>query len=168
MNQKIKEIHKKYNDLVFRCAISHLFNVGGDTLRSADVEAGRRTIREKGDTPLMTAEFSEKIFLCAVELAQVDIWEVLKFVQTDIPISDCTVHPGKIVEFRRVESGDKILTCVVSPYEDDGKLEEVEEILNAEKAKFPFGYRTPDAIYKALHKVGIRPQEIEADCYIDI
>lgn len=133
MNKKISEINREYGENIFRMAITHLIQVGANNLKDADVEATCETIMQ--ETPanyIMTPEFRCNILRCSVELAQEPIWDVLKYIKTDIGIDGVTVHPGVIVDFKQNATGNHIMTCVVPA---DTYDETLEEVVNAVEKK---------------------------------
>ena len=109
--KNIKEIKKKYGDNIFRMAISHLYETGIKAIQDVDVEPiCKKIIDETPESAIMTGELQADILRCAAELSKLPLWDVLRFVQTDIKIFGATVHPGVIVEFRRYNAGKYVLT----------------------------------------------------------
>ena len=108
----MKDIVKKYGEITVRLAITHLFSVGYDNLTdlkidSAIEEAGRAS---KGD--LMTPELKTQILECCRELKKESLWNIMRFIKTDLDIDDATVTVGKIVQIRHNCTGDVICTLL--------------------------------------------------------
>lgn len=86
---EIENIRNVHGDVVFRCSLSHLIDVGARNLK--DDEAVSETIKYIHETTptnsIMTADFQTEIVKCASELAKLDIWDVLRYVKTDLGFS---------------------------------------------------------------------------------
>lgn len=84
----IRAIEDKYGLMVFRCALSHLVSCGAQVLQDAEeIEKCKADIQ--ANTPsnsIMTAGFQCGIVDCAVELADIDAWDLFKYIQTDVAI----------------------------------------------------------------------------------
>ena len=170
MNKTIKELQKKYGEHVFRMSITHLFDVGAKHLKDADVEKTCQEIHKT--TPknsILTPELSADILRCSVELARLPIWDVLKFVKTDIEISGATVHPGIVIEFRQNALGDLILSGVVPADTDDDTLYEIEESISMKMEDYEkkhgsyYGFSYKDAIVQSFKEAGVRLTTPEPD-----
>ncbi len=170
MNKTIKEIQKKYGEHVFRMSLTHLVDIGAKHLKDADVEKTCQVILEK--TPknaILTPELSADILRCSVELAQIPIWDVLKFIKTDIEISGATVHPGIVIEFRKNALGDFIYSGVAPADTDDGILDEIEEAISMKMETYEkehgsfYGFSYKDAIVQSFKEAGIRLTSPEPD-----
>lgn len=85
----IENIRNKHGDLLFRAGLTHLVDTGARNLLNDEaVQATIKQIREETpDNSVMTAEFMEEIVNCAAELATIEIWDVLRYVKTDLEIS---------------------------------------------------------------------------------
>lgn len=86
----IKAIEDKYGLVVFRCALSHLISCGSQMLSlSEEIAKTKANINE--NTPnnsIMTASFQCAILDCAVELAKLEVWDLFRYIQTDVSIDD--------------------------------------------------------------------------------
>lgn len=170
MNKKINEICRKYGEHIFRMAITHLMQIGVDNLKDADVEAVcQKMMKETPENYIMTPEFRCNILKCSVELAQIPVWDILKYIQTDIGIDGITVHPGIIVNFKQNATCRELMTCVVSADTDDEKLEEavnaVEKKLESyiRKTGSAYGFSFCKEIEEALKTAKIRIKDIPVD-----
>lgn len=152
--KNIKDIQKKYGENIFRMAITHLFETGVKALQDVDVEPiCKKIIDETPESAIMTGELQADILRCAAELAKLSLWDVLRFVQTDVQIYGATVHPGVIIEFRRIddEKIDEVTTCI------EKKIAEH----SSEKGAYRLPYE--DFIKEGFKEFGIRPQAIVPD-----
>lgn len=168
--EKIKEIWKRYNDYVFRLAVTHLFSVGVENLKKIDIEAVVKECVEKTpDNYPMTGEFRAQLTRCAYELAQIPMWDILKFIQMEIKIDNTTVHPGVFVQFRSASTNEEFLSCALPAETTESDLDEVEERITALKEQYKsmqgsmynFPYRK--AIHTALEENGIKAAEMPLD-----
>ena len=163
MNNTIKEIQRKYGEHVFRMAITHLFDIGVKHLKDADVEQTCQEILETmPKNSILTPELSADILRCSVEIAKLPIWDVLKFIKTDIEISGAVVHSGIIIEFRQNALGDLIFSGVVPADTDECTLYEIEESVNMKMEAYEkehgsyYGFSHKDAIVQSFKEAGIR------------
>lgn len=167
--KNIKDIQKKYGENIFRMAITHLYETGAKAIQEVDIEKEcKKIIDETPESAIMTGELQADILRCAAELSKLPLWDVLRFVQTDIQIYGATVHPGVIIEFRRNASGKEIFTCVVPPDTDDETIEEVTTCIEkriTEHSSEKGAYRLPyeDFIKEGFKEFKIRPQAIVPD-----
>ena len=170
MNKTVKEIQRKYGEHVFRMAITHLFDVGVKHLKNADVEKICQEILET--TPknsILTPELSADILRCSVELAKLPIWDVIKFIKTDIEISGAVVHPGIVIEFRQNVLGDIIFSGDVPADTDACTLYEIEESVNMKMEAYEkehgsyYGFSHKDAIVQSFKEAGVRLTTPEPD-----
>lgn len=85
---QIRGISDKYGEVMFRCGLTHLVDVGGRNLQNDELvkEAIEEIRKSTPDNSVMTADFQADIVNCAHDLAQLDIWDVLRYVKTDLPI----------------------------------------------------------------------------------
>lgn len=88
----IKRIEDKYGLMVFRCALSHLVSCGAQVLQNeAEVAECKQKIH--AETPansIMTAGFQCDIVDCAVELADIEAYDLFRYIQTDVAIDGWT------------------------------------------------------------------------------
>lgn len=177
MYQNIKKIEKTYTQPVFRFALSHLFNVGADRLlntfyakddtgngsvlnETALEEECKKIIAETPSTSLMTGSLLADVLRCAVMLAKYDVWELFKFIQTDIGISGVNVHPGTYMTFRRECDAAVITSVIIPPYADaDGVNDAIDQLHSLSEISV---IRNQD-ILDAFHAFGIRPS-VEMPC----
>ncbi len=165
----IKAIQKKYSESIFMMAITHLFETGINLIKEADIEKEcKKIIEETPECAIMTGELQADILRCAAELAIIPLWDVLRFIKTDVGIYGATVHPGIIIEFRRNTTDKEILTCVIPSGTNEETIEDVLNQIEAditEQASEKGSYRLPyeDFIRSAFKKHGIRPQAVIPD-----
>lgn len=82
--QKIDEI-RKYDESMFRMAISHLMDVGIRHLDECCVETACKAINEKDDSnAFMTNSFMCDIVRTAGELAKIDHIHLLVYIQREV------------------------------------------------------------------------------------
>lgn len=86
--RSIKAIEDKYGLMAFRCGLSNLVSCGAQAL--ADTE---EVIKAKAEiqinTPvnsIMTADFQCDIIDCSVDLSGIDVWDLFRYIQTDVVI----------------------------------------------------------------------------------
>lgn len=86
--EESKEIIEKIrhkDEVVFRCAISHLMDVGIRVLTDENVKATCNDIMERDDSNLiMTNDFQCAIVRTAAELAKIDHIHLLVYIQTKL------------------------------------------------------------------------------------
>lgn len=88
--RKIKAIEDKYGLMIFRCGLTHLFSCGAQTLSDTE-EVTACKVKIENETPpnsIMTAGFQCGIIDCAVELADVGVWDLFRYIRTDVVIND--------------------------------------------------------------------------------
>lgn len=86
----ILAIQDKYGLVLFRCGLTHLVSCGAQALQDADeVAKCKKNIQDTtpGDA-IMSPDFQCSIVDCAVELSNVDIWDLFRYIQTDVVIDD--------------------------------------------------------------------------------
>lgn len=91
---KILHIKGKYNtagDILFRCALQHLIDVGARHLTpetiaktSQEIIMRHNKAAKEGKHLFMTSDFEIAIVACAAELAQIDITDLLIYVQREM------------------------------------------------------------------------------------
>ena len=88
----IKRIEDKYGLLVFRCALQHLVLCGIQALMDREeVEKCKKEIHETtSPRSFMTADFQCGIIDCAVELASIEVWDLFRYIRTDVAIDGWT------------------------------------------------------------------------------
>lgn len=168
--KKIKEIWKKYNDYVFRLAVTHLFSVGIENLKNINIDVvAKECIENTPDNYPMTGEFRAQLMRCAYELAQLPMWDILKFVQTEIKIDNTTVHPNVFVQFRSASTNEEYLSFALPADTSEFDVEEIVERIDQLKEQhkslhgslYEFPYRK--AIRSALEEKGIKAAELPVD-----
>ena len=106
MKAKLRELYQKYGDYVFRLALCVLFYNGMKNIKESELEKECMTIiKSTPENSLVTGEMQANIYHCAYDLSEMTVWDILKFVRTDIEIDGAIVHPGMIVEFRQSANG---------------------------------------------------------------
>ena len=85
MNKQIAEIRKKYGEPMLRMAIDHVISVGTNNLKNVNADkVCAQILKETPENSIMTPEFSAELMRCAIELAQVPVGDILKYIQTDM------------------------------------------------------------------------------------
>ena len=126
MNKKINEISKKYGEHMMRMAIDNVIGVGVNNLKDVNAdEVCAQILRDTPDNYIMTPEFRAELMRCSIELAQIPIGDILKYIQTNMAYDGVTVHPGVIVCFRQNATNKQLLTCIVPPDTEEETLDEV-------------------------------------------
>lgn len=84
----IKAIEDKYGLVMFRCGLTHLVSCGAQTLQdTGEIEKCKEEIQiATSKNSIMTADFQCEIIDCAVELSSIDIWDLFRYIQTDVEI----------------------------------------------------------------------------------
>ena len=87
---EIRAIENKYGLMLFRCGLSHLVSCGAQLLQDEkEVEACKNKIKsETPDNAIMTAGFQCEIINCAVELSKINIWDLFRYIKTDVEIDE--------------------------------------------------------------------------------
>ena len=168
MSEQIKAIEKKYGEHTFRMSITHLLGAGHSNFENVDVEKACKDLIE--NTPanyIMTGELRAEIMRCSVELSKIPLWDILRYIQTDIKIDGATVHPGLFITFRRNATCEHITAGVVPAETDLSVIEEIEEEIEKmmdayeEKHGSYYGFSYKDAIENAFKEHGIRIRSID-------
>lgn len=91
---KISKIRSDYcsaGDVVFRCAIQHLIDIGAKHFSEEAIKHAHREIdrnhavaKEDGKHLIMSADFEKAIVSCAAELANIDSGVLLAYIQRNI------------------------------------------------------------------------------------
>ena len=164
MNKQIAEIRKKYGEPMLRMAIDHVISVGTNNLKNVNADkVCAQILKETPANSIMTPEFS------AIELAQVPIGDILKYIQTDMRYDGVTVHPGIIVRFRQNATCHHIMTCVIPADTVEETLEEavksVEDALEAyiDKNGSAYAFSFTTAIENAFKDASIEIKDIPVD-----
>ena len=89
--EKIDKIRNQYGEIQFRMGLSHLFDIGyeeasritDDDLKDtlAALLEKEEVARKQGKYPIMTPQFQCEIMKIGRDLAQISVWELLKYVQ---------------------------------------------------------------------------------------
>lgn len=128
MKANLRELYQKYGDYVFRLALCVLFYNGMKNIKESELEKECMTIiKSTPENSLVTGEMQANIYRCAYDLSEMTVWDILKFVRTDIEIDGAIVHPGMIVEFRQSANGKGIMTLVLPPETTEEQIEELLE-----------------------------------------
>ncbi len=170
MNKQIAEIRKKYGEPMLRMAIDHVISVGTNNLKNVNADkVCAQILKETPENSIMTPEFSAELMRCAIELAQVPVGDILKYIQTDMRYDGVTVHPGIIVRFRQNATCHHIMTCVIPADTDEETLEEtvktVEDRLEAyiDKKGSAYAFSFTTAIEEAFKNAKIEIRSIPVD-----
>ena len=170
MNKQIDEIRKKNGEPMLRMAIDHMIGVGINNLKDVNAdEVCARILKETPVNSIMTPEFSAELMRCAIELSQISIGDILKYIQTDMRYDGVTVHPGIIIRFRQNATCHNIMTCVIPADTDEETLDDavkaVEDKLERHIAKtgsaYAFSFTT--AIEEAFKDAKIEIRSIPVD-----
>ena len=91
---KINKIRNQYGEMQLRMGISYLFEIGceeASRITDDDLEDTLAALLEKeeaarkqGKYPIMTPQFQCEIMKIGRDLAQISVWELLKYVQNYI------------------------------------------------------------------------------------
>lgn len=170
MSKQIDEIRKKYGEPMLRMGIDHVIGVGINNLKDVNAdEVCARILKETPANSIMTPEFSAELMRCAIELSQISIGDILKYIQTDMRYDGVTVHPGIIVRFRQNATCHHIMTCVIPADTVEETLEEavksVEDALEAyiDKNGSAYAFSFTTAIENAFKDASIEIKDIPVD-----
>lgn len=165
MNKTIERIYKEYGEMVFRMGLTHLFNVGADKLLNSDIEADcADMIATTPANSLISGEMQAQIHRCGAALAKIDVWEIFKFIQTEIGIDSVQTHPGKFLRFQDRRTGHVITEFRVSCDTDKGDIYEVVKIMGiTANSLSPSQDVLAECIHRAFRMKGIRPEPINYD-----
>lgn len=170
MSKQIDEIRKKYGEPMLRMGIDHVIGVGINNLKDVNAdEVCARILKETPANSIMTPEFSAELMRCAIELSQISIGDILKYIQTDMRYDGVTVHPGIIIRFRQNATCHNIMTCVIPADTDEETLEEtvktVEDRLEAyiDKKGSAYAFSFTTAIEEAFKNAKIEIRSIPGD-----
>lgn len=167
MKEKIRGLYHKYGEYAFRLALTVLFSSGMNNIKKSELEKEcEKIVKNTSDNSLVTGEMQANIYRCAYALSEMTVWDILKFVRTDLEIDGAIVHPGMIVEFRQNVSGKVISTLVLPPETTE---EQVEDLLDGIErdietnlgTKVHFHYE--NCIKEQLRKVKLRSEVLMAD-----
>lgn len=167
MKAKLRELYQKYGDYVFRLALCVLFYNGMKNIKESELEKECMTIiKSTPENSLVTGEMQANIYRCAYDLSEMTVWDILKFVRTDIEIDGAIVHPGMIVEFRQSANGKGIMTLVLPPETTEEQIEELLDTIERDVetnagSKADFHYE--NCIKEQIQKAKIRSEVLTAD-----
>lgn len=170
MNKQIDEIRKKNGEPMLRMAIDHMIGVGINNLKDVNAdEVCARILKETPVNSIMTPEFSAELMRCAIELSQISIGDILKYIQTDMRYGGVTVHPGIIIRFRQNATCHNIMTCVIPADTDEETLDDavkaVEDKLerHIDKTGSAYAFSFTTAIEEAFKDAKIEIRSIPVD-----
>ncbi len=170
MNKQIDEIRKKNGEPMLRMAIDHMIGVGINNLKDVNAdEVCARILKETPVNSIMTPEFSAELMRCAIELSQISIGDILKYIQTDMRYDGVTVHPGIIIRFRQNATCHNIMTCVIPADTDEETLDDavkaVEDKLerHIDKTGSAYAFSFTTAIEEAFKDAKIEIRSIPVD-----
>ena len=167
MKAKLRELYQKYGDYVFRLALCVLFYNGMKNIKASELEKECMTIiKSTPENSLVSGEMQANIYRCAYDLSEMTVWDILKFVRTDIEIDGAIVHPGMIVEFRQSANGKGIMTLVLPPETTEEQIEELLDTIERDVetnagSKADFHYE--NCIKEQIQKAKIRSEVLTAD-----
>lgn len=170
MNKQIDEIRKKNGEPMLRMAIDHMIGVGINNLKDVNAdEVCARILKETPVNSIMTPEFSAELMRCAIELSQISIGDILKYIQTDMRYDGVTVHPGIIIRFRQNATCHNIMICVIPADTDEETLDDavkaVEDKLerHIDKTGSAYAFSFTTAIEEAFKDAKIEIRSIPVD-----
>ena len=170
MNKQIDEIRKKNGEPMLRMAIDHMIGVGINNLKDVNAdEVCARILKETPVNSIMTPEFSAELMRCAIELSQISIGDILKYIQTDMRYDGVTVHPGIIIRFRQNATCHNIMTYVIPADTDEETLDDavkaVEDKLerHIDKTGSAYAFSFTTAIEEAFKDAKIEIRSIPVD-----
>ena len=167
MKAKLRELHQKYGDYVFRLALCLLFDNGIKNIKAFELEKKcEMIIKSTPDNSLITGEMQANIYHCAYALSEMKVWDILKFVRTDIEIDGAIVHPGMIVEFRHSENSKEIMALVLPPETTEEQVEELLDGIERDvetNAGLKADFHYENCIKEQILKVKIRSEVLTAD-----
>ena len=170
MSKQIDEIRKKYGEPMLRMGIDHVIGVGINNLKDVNAdEVCARILKETPANSIMTPEFSAELMRCAIELSQISIGDILKYIQTDMQYDGVTVHPGIIIRFMQNATCHNIMTCVIPADTNEEMLEDavktVEDRLEAyiDKTGSAYAFSFTTAIEEAFKNAKIEIRSIPVD-----
>lgn len=163
----IKELYKKYGDIVFRMALSHLCHVGVDRIKDVNIEESVKEVLASPNNTLIDNKLQAEILKCAYALAQLSLWDILAFVKTDVEISGVTVHPGIIVDFHNKSTGWNYATYVIPSGTNEDTIEEIAAEVR-EKNTLYSKEKVQSMLVSAFRSRGIFLKPVEQDMSIGI
>ncbi len=166
MKDKIRELYQKYGEYCFRLALSFLFDTGMKNIKEEDIDKEcEKIIKGTPANSFISGEMQADIYRCAHALSEMTVWDILKYVRTDLEIDGAVVHPGMIVEFRNNVNGKGIMTLVLPPETTEEQVNDVLDGIERDietnlGKKVHFHYET--CIKEQLRKAKIRPEALVA------
>ncbi len=167
MKAKIRELHQKYGEYVFRLALSVFFDIGMKNIKRHEIDKEcEKIVQSTPKNALVTGEMQANIYRCAYELSKMTVWDILKYVRTDLEIEGAIVHPGMIVQFRQSANDREIMTVVLPPEITEGQ---VEDLLDGIEREVETHIGTNERVHyencikEQLKNVNLRCDEFQAD-----
>lgn len=170
MSKQIDDIRKKYGEPMLCMAIDHVIGVGINNLKDVNAdEVCAQILKKTPANSIMTPEFSAELMRCAIELSQISIGDILKYIQTDMRYDGVTIHPGIIIRFRQNATCHNIMTCVIPADTEEETLEEavktledkLEAYIDKNGSAYAFSFTT--AIENAFKDANIEIKDIPVD-----
>ncbi len=128
---KMIEISRKYAEPTLRMAITHLIDKGREAFVNLDIEETcKKVLAETPKNSLITAELQAEIIRCCKELCEVDIWDILRYVKTEIEIYGVYTVNGQLLRFLKNATGDYVAAYIVPNGADDEQISEASERLD--------------------------------------
>lgn len=165
----VKSIYDKHGELIFRLAVTHLFDKGMENAKTEDVEETIQRLKENPEAgnDLLGKDTRIKILECVKDLINVPLWDVLRFIKTNVAIDGTEVTDGKIVQLRHNVTGDVITTLLCDPTVDQFDVDDVSDKIDDELAEhlaahddaadFDYIESAIKAFRKAGHKARVLP-----------
>lgn len=166
----VKEIYDKYGEMCFRIAIAHLYDKGMCFFKNTDLNKIIDEIDESlKDNAILSKDVQIQINRCASELAEIDVWDILKFVKTDLDVDGITVHQGKILSFKENCTDIEKARFLISNHTDEEEISLAKSILEEEMLHYETEYGDfsefdyMDAINECLCVAGIQIMDTSPD-----
>jgi len=93
--KEIQSLENKYGLVLFRMALTHLFDAGVRNVTDDSVEEGIKQITAQGELdktngvkPIMTPEFQCEILRCSAELAKFTIWTLFRYIKKYVVVDN--------------------------------------------------------------------------------
>ena len=129
---------RRYNEVMFRMAISHLMDVGIRHLTEDDIENACKEIMQENDTNhIMTNEFKCELIKIAGELAKINHIHLLVYVSREIYYD---VGDNKVSYQRAIELVEDCMTWMSYEWINSEAYRNFTEIGFSEDELIEFGY----------------------------
>lgn len=133
--KKLDEIRQKYGckgEVLFRTAIQYIVDYGRELFNESDwfefqmdaIDKRHDEIDAKGMISWCTREFEKAILECARELAQIEAYDFLTYIQREVWLGDDGINYQRAIELCKNAIG----CTVADTYETDYALSEIREM----------------------------------------